>query len=221
MKYVLVSLILIMSFPASSEEIFKDSFEESEGNSSFIPQNAVYNILISGEGSFSGVPSGRPFTNLVATLYIFPTIEIVPITNNGINPRDVAIITNVSPILGTAGALWFGTNTSTCSLVNCQSAQSMIDVAIVETDENKNEIIVNLDSNFIATRARLSTFNIYNLTSNILAQVHNILAGGMAMQFRDNANTVIGVIRLLGSSGFAGPFPTSEYNATFVGTRIN
>lgn len=181
-----------------------------------IPSNGSYNIIISGQASFSGVP-GLAFQQ-VGAMVVTPTVA-APVFNNGTNPVDIGIFTNVSPIIGAAGAIYFGTNTSLSSLVGSNLAASAIDIAFVQVSQ-AGRIEIAVDGNaFGLPSSRLGTFNIYNLTSGVTAQIHNVLAGNIVINF--NGNQVTGTINLGGSSGFAGPNITSEYRANFSGTRAN
>lgn len=177
-------------------------------------QAAQYAITITDGATFS-VP---------ATLVVFRTINPTPEIDNGVNPIDVAIITDnnvASPLVGATGALWFGTNTSFCVLVNCTIGASAIDTAYVQFDPTRGQVLITVDGNiFGLPAARLNTFNIYNVTSGIAAQVHNVLAGQVFIQFSNAGQTVAGTINLYGSSGFAGPNLTSQYVANFSGTYI-
>jgi hypothetical protein len=177
-------------------------------------QAAQYAIMITDGVSFS-VP---------ATLETFVTINPAPEIDNGVNPIDVAIITDgniASPLVGVAGALWFGTNTSLCVLVSCTIGASGIDIAFVQVDAAARQVLITVDGNvFGLPAARLNTFNIYNVTSGVTAQIHNVLAGEVFIQFSNDDQSVSGTIALLGSSGFGGPTPTSQYVANFSGTLI-
>jgi hypothetical protein len=177
-------------------------------------QAALYAITITDGVSFS-VP---------ASLVTFGTINPAPEIDNGVNPIDVAIITDgnvANPLVGVAGALWFGTNTSFCVLVNCTIGASGIDIAFVQVDTVSGQVLITVDGNvFGLPAARLNTFNIYNVTSGVTAQIHNVLGGEVFIQFSSDGQSVSGRIALLGSSGFGGPTPTSQYVADFSGTLI-
>lgn len=178
---------------------------------------STYRIVINGQG----LPSAVPFS-LEADLIFTVTLDLTAATNNGINPVDVAIFTTASPIIGTAGALYFGTNTSLSALRGSNLGASNIDIAFVEVTPDNTGIVITVDGNvFGLPNARLNTFNIYNITTDIItAQIHNILAGTIQIQLSPDGQSVGGTIALGGSSGFAGPGITSEYQATFSGTRI-
>ena len=183
---------------------------------SAIPVNSEYNIIINGEGYVGGFVGSF---QIPARLVVVATIPDNT-QNNGVNPVDVGIFTNPGPIVGQAGALYFGTNTSLSSIVGSTLGASAIDVAIVGVNQASRTVSIEVDGNaFGLPTARLNTFNIYNLTTGITAQIHNVLAGRIEMSF--NGNEVQGTIQIGGSSGFTGPGITSNYIAGFTGTRSN
>lgn len=180
-----------------------------------IPQNAEYQISIEGEGYVGGLVSRFQIQAILVTT---PTIEDGT-QRNGINPIEIGIFTDPNPIVGHAGALYFGTNTSLSSLVGSRLRASAMDVAFVSIDQRANSVHVRLDGDiFGLPTARLNTFNIYNLTTGLFAQIQNVLAGEINIIF--NGDDVNGDISLGGSSGFTGPSITSQYLATFAGRRI-
>lgn len=186
-----------------------------------IPQQAQYSIQITGQANQAG-GLGAPF-NLNAALVIIPTVDPQPIgVRNGPNPVDVAIITNASPLQGVAGALYFGTNTSFCSLVGCTIGASAIDTTAVTADATRGTVMITVDGDvFGQPTARLNVFNIFNIRTGVTAQIYHVLAGGITIQFADGAQSVSGTIDLGGNSGFSGPAVTTAYRATFRGTRSN
>lgn len=166
------------------------------------------------------ITDGATFS-IPATLTIFRTVNTNPEIPNGVNPFDVSIVTNQPPTLGVKGALWFGTNTSLCVVVRCTIGASGIDIAFVNYDPNRRLLTIQVDGNvFGLPAARLDTFNIYNITTGLTAQVHNILAGTIVVQFSPDFRVIEGRMQLLGSSGFQGPTPTSSYVAGFRGSFI-
>jgi hypothetical protein len=91
----------------------------------------------------------------------------------------------------------------------------------VQFDPATGQALIRVDGNiFGLPAARLNTFNMYNLTSGVIAQIHNVLGGQILIQFSPDGQSVSGNIALLGSSGFGGPTPTSQYVATFSGTLV-
>jgi hypothetical protein len=79
---------------------------------------------------------------------------------------------------------------------------------------------VRLDGDALAQpTARINYLNIYNVTTSVVAQVHNVLAGTLVTDI--SARGISGEIRLQGSSGFDGPGISSYYTATFTGPRTS
>jgi hypothetical protein len=188
-------------------------------SSGAIPQQAQYIIQIEGQANQAGGTVSTFAVN--AALVVVPTIDPQAIgVRNGPNPVDVAIITNASPLQGEAGALWFGTNTAFCSLVGCTTGASAIDTTIVVVDSARDTVTITVDGDiFGQPTARLNIFNIFNIRTGVTAQIYNVLAGEITIQFADRGRSVSGTIDLGGNSGFSGPAVTTEYSATFSGTR--
>jgi hypothetical protein len=211
--------------PAPEENTTPPGTTPPGGNSApvggTIPQRAQYSIQITGRANQGGEPTST-FT-LNATLVVVPTVDPRAIgVRNGPNPVDVAIITADSPLQGVAGALWFGTNTSFCSLIGCTTGASAIDTAVVMADARRGTVIITVDGDvFGQPTARLNVFNIFNIRTGLTAQIYHVLAGGITIQFTNGGQSVSGTIDLGGNSGFSGPAVTTEYSATFRGTRSN
>ena len=184
-------------------------------------QVQVYEVAISGTTGFSG--AGVPSAQFVhqGTLVLTPTINPAPALND-VNPVDVGIFTtSASPLVGQAGALWFGTNTALAQQVGVRAGGVGVDIAFVDFEAATNQLFIAVDGNaFGLPAARLNAFNIFNVTTGLAAQIHNVLAGMIQMQFSADFSTVSGTISLGGNSGFAGPAVTSEYQAQFMGRRI-
>jgi hypothetical protein len=156
-----------------------------------------------------------------ADIVIVPTIDPTDALNNGVNPIDIGIFTTTSPIIGNAGALYFGTNTSLSSLVGSNQGASALDITFVTVNNSVGQIGIQIDGNaFGLPSARLGTFNIFNLTDGVTAQIHNVLAGTVSLQLSNGGQSIQGTIQLGGSSGFSGGNVTSLYSATFTGTRV-
>ena len=183
-----------------------------------IPSPAIYAITLHG---VVGAGSGRtPFTQS-ALLVLVPTVDPTAATGNGVNPVVVGIKTASSPILGVAGALWFGTNLAVSAVIGSSPAvgASAIDVAFVAAAGNR--VGVTLDGNvFGLPLARVNYLNIFNVQTSILAQIHNVLSGRLlVLDVTQGGAAVQGSIGLGGSSGFDGPTVTSLYAAHFTGVR--
>ena len=173
----------------------------------------VYRVTLSGDvGLLSG--SGSVAVNRAGRVYLSPTLDPDALSGNGRNPVDVAIVTDVSPLVGNAGALWFGTNTSMCTVVHCTIGASRVDVAHVT--RTGNQISISVDGNaFALPAARLNTFNVYNLQTSLLTQIQNVYVGQIELTL--GGNQINGTLLLNGSSGFGHPTPTTYYRATITG----
>jgi hypothetical protein len=179
----------------------------------------VYQITINGITTFSGVAGGPLFSH-TAFLVLTAPFNPAPETNNGVNALDVGIFTITgNPFLGVAGALYFATNTSLSeAVIGTSTAGSNLDLAFVTWAPTTSELFVALDGDSSGLpHARFGVLNIYNSTTSVTAQIHNILTGTVLLQFSNNFSNVAGNILFGGSSGFGGPFVSSEYRAAFSG----
>ena len=185
-----------------------------------IPQQAVYRVEITGIALQAGGVSST--FSLPGHVVVAPPFDPRAIgVFNGPNPIDLGIFTDASPILGVAGALYFGSNTGFCRLIGCSTFASAIDTTFVAIDQRQGTVNVVVDGNvFGLNTARLSIFNIFNIRTSIVAQIYNVLAGGVALQFTNGGQGISGNIVLGGSSGFGGAAVTTEYRATVNGRRI-
>lgn len=193
--------------------------EEGDGGGdgdALIEDRLTYAITIEGAAYFSGAPSGETWT-LPAVLIVVPTIDVTGVIDNGLNAIDYAIVTEASPNLGVAGALNFFSNTGLCYVVDCSVSASAIDIVHL-TAGRPGSIVV--ESEIDENVARLATLNVYNLRSDIVAQVHNVLAGIVRFEISADRGTVSGEISLAGTDGFGAGTPNTGYEATFAGTLL-
>jgi hypothetical protein len=190
------------------------------GGTSSIPQRAAYRVQIDGAILQSGGVTST--FSIGAALFVLPSIDPAAVgVRNGPNPVDIAIFTDSSPILGTAGALYFGTNTSFCQFIGCRLGLTAVDTSFVTVDPGQGLVNVVVDGNvFGLPTARLNTFNIFNARTSIVAQIYNIIAGQMALQFGAGGQTIRGAIALGGTSGFSTGFVTTVYQAQLSGVRV-
>ena len=93
---------------------------------------------------------------------------------------------------------------------------SGIDLTLVAWEPTTQVLSVTVDD----TRTRLGVLDIFNATTGVTAQSHNVLAGMVELPFSPNFATVGGTILLGSSSGFAGPGASSEYQAQFSGSFL-
>jgi hypothetical protein len=182
-----------------------------------VPAPAIFSITLDGAAGAGG--GLTPFRQ-DAVLVLVPTIDPTAATRNGVNPVDVGIKTAGSPIVGVAGALWFGTNLAVSAVIGSSPAvaASAVDVAFVSIAGGHVE--VQLDGNvFGLPFARVNYLNIYNVQTSLLAQIHNVLGGRLVFDVTEGGNAIRGAIELGGSSGFNGPAVSSVYAASFAGVR--
>lgn len=199
---------------------------DSNGNTlskdtSDISTNTVYSINITGQGFYGSIPD-QTF-QVQGALVIVPTQDPGSeyTVQNGINIVDIGIFTNANPLLGVAGALYFGSNTALCQFLGCNTSASAIDVSYVNFDSVNQKLEVVLDGNaFGLPASRFAVFNIYNLRTSLVTQIQHILAGAVTIDFKNEGKTVSGTIELGGSSGFGGPNITTQYLAYFEGTQV-
>lgn len=205
--YFYLSLLILLAFSTGCRE------DVEQGP---IPRNlAYYSITISGQ-------TFEPFSR-TGCLIVSP--QIVPAAgninfNNGPNARDIGLFSG-SPIVGQAGAIWFGTNTSMCELANigCNIGASGLDIAFVTADETTGTLNISLDGQIFNVpngNAITGTLNIFNWQSGVTAQIINIVQGTMSLRFSADAQSVTGEVRFTGYN-----IGTVPYHATISGTRVN
>jgi len=188
-----------------------------EGPSSGVPASGSYTITIDGTVLIGS--STFPFRT-TAALVVVPTLDpnSGAYTSNGVNPRDVGIFTDVSPVVGNAGAVWFGSNTSMGP--RGRTSESNIDMSIVTLDTTTTTLTVLVDGNaFGLPNARIETMNIFTGQSSVFTQIQHVLAGGVIARFSDGGKAVSGTIELGGSSGFNTGGISSIYRGQFSGAR--
>jgi hypothetical protein len=182
-----------------------------------VPVPAVFSVTIQGAaGAGSGL---APFAQ-TAALVLAPTLDPTAATGNGANPVDVGIRTAGSPIVGVAGALWFGTNLGVSAIIGSSPAvgPAAVDIAFVAVANGRIEVV--LDGNvFGLPFARVNYLNIFNVQTSVVAQIHNLLGGRIVVEVLEGGRAVSGTIELAGSAGFGGPAASSAYTATFTGVR--
>ena len=156
--------------------------------------------------TIQGTVYGRPFARQ-GVLYLtdpFPSAGTI----NGANPIEVALISG-SPITSPQiGAIQYTTNSG----VFGQRAQ--LDLAYVSFDSNAGRVTVQPDNRLGANAGT----NVFNALSGITANVYQIYAGQMQLQFRNNYNSVTGTINFLGNP-FIEP-AAAPYVATISGQFV-
>ena len=187
-----------------------------------IPTRATYNVRISGTTFFGNTnfPSAQtaysPIQDfeLNGTLVIGPAQESSGVNfNNGINARDVGIFVGSPSASPTAGAVRFATNSAVFSDAgkgNARQKSAALDVAFVTADE-QGILKVRVDDK----AARTVQLNTFNVRSGLLANVYQVLAGGMELKFYDGGQMVRGTLDFAGS-GLIQP-SSARVRATITG----
>jgi hypothetical protein len=213
-RRALATLLLGVAPAACSD---KSDPSAPEGANSLVPASGSYSITIDGAVL---VGSGTFPFGTSAVLLLVPTLDpnSGAYTSNGVNPRDLGIFTDVSPLVGNDGAVWFGSNTSIGP--RGRTSASNVDMTIVTLDATAGTLTVLVDGNALGLpNARISTMNVYNAQSSVFTQIQNVLAGGVIARFSDGGKAVSGTIELGGSSGLESRSISSIYRGQFSGTR--
>lgn len=199
-----------------------DTENASDGALELLAKSSIatptqYSVTISGNVH---VGSGKTIFSQKSTVYLRRTIDTTNVANNGINPVDVGIKTAASPLSGSAGALWFATNTSLSAEIGSSAviASSKVDVAYVSI--NGGKVTANVDGNAMGLpSARINYLNVFNAKSGLTAQIYNVLSGRVTASVTSKGKSISGTIDLTGSSGFSSGAATTRYVATFSGKR--
>jgi hypothetical protein len=195
-------------------------------------QAATYAITMTGttySGSTNFLDPTTVFTplaqfTLTGSLLVEPPVgvDLNPQgqSTNGVNARDVGFFVG-QPILGQAGSLWLVTDSLLFSQehINLPSLE-VLDVAFVTANEQAGTINIHLDGDLSGLPyARALPQNSYGLTSGLLGELAQILAGDATLQFSPDGRTVSGTVTVLGG-GIIEP-GSSACKATFTGARIS
>lgn len=146
--------------------------------------------------------------------YVFPTLDVSGANfDNGVNARDIGLLSGNPSATPEQGAIWFATNNGAFDLMGLQTTtgDALIDVAFVEVDEATGVIGIALDPNATPT-VHLNTMN---ARGGLTANVYQLLEGAMHLQFTNAGQEVVGEIQFIGN-GFIEP-GTSPYQARFEG----
>lgn len=143
--------------------------------------------------------------------------------DNGINARDVGLISGNPPGVPEVGAIWYATNTGVYGQMGLGASVAqdlaLLDTAYVTADEAGGLLSVVVDGQFWGLpAARSSQLNCFTPSSGLLAFIYQIIQGGMSLQFSPDATTVAGAIDFVGN-GYIEP-GTSRYVANFEGVAI-
>jgi len=197
-----------------------------QGSSAKLPQNAVYDVKITGRTFFgnTNVPTEQTYYSAAQNFTLRGKLVVLPTRdtsganfNNGVNPTDIGLFVGSPAANPQAGAIWFATNTKVFSDVGKgnRSQRAAIDVAFVNLDSQAGAINIKVDSN----AARTSQLNTFNVRSGLTANVYQIVAGSMTINFKGRGESITGALDLIGS-GFIYPGST-RIQATVTGSPQN
>lgn len=197
-----------------------------QGSSAKLPQNAVYDVKITGR-TFIGntnVPTEQTSYSPVQNFTLRGKLVVLPTRDtsganfkNGVNPRDIGLFVGSPAANPQAGAIWFATNTKVFSDVGkgSRSQSAALDVAFVNLNSQAGAINIKVDSN----AARTSQLNTFNVQSGLTANVYQIVAGNMTINFKGGGESISGALDLIGS-GFIYSGST-RIQATVTGSLQN
>ncbi|MEH2316221.1 hypothetical protein [Nostoc sp.] len=160
---------------------------------------ALYNVVISGN------VIGYPFQR---TGQLFTANTVTNVTQNDINPIEVAISSGNPFSAPDTGAIWFATNNTFLD------SSSTLDLAYVNfSTDNVNTSITTIypDQRIAATGS-----NIFTAITGITATPYTIYGGEIQLQFYNNFNNVSGTINVVGKGVAFG----NMYQANISGYRI-
>lgn len=148
--------------------------------------------------------------------------------NNGVNQRDIGIVSGFPAGLPEAGALWFFSNSAMCQYMNtgCNSIQSnaALDVTFTQINESSGYLRYTLDGviygNVGAGNALAAELNTFTATNNFISgQIFQVIQGTIEIYFNNNGQSVSGTIDLQGVN--ANSIGTSYMYCSFDGYCLN
>lgn len=156
--------------------------------------------------TIQGTVYGRPFTRQ-GNLYLTEPFSSAA-TVNGANPIEVALFSGTPITSPQIGAIQFVTNDGILGY------RTQLDLAYVSFDGQAGRVEVQPDGRLGANAGR----NVFNALSGFTANLYQIYGRRMQLQFRDNYETVSGVIDFLGNP-FIEP-AAAPYQATLTGRFV-
>ncbi len=156
---------------------------------------------------------------LAARLLVEPPVAVnlnpQGLPTNGVNARDVALLTTASIVSAAPGPLWFGTNVHLFyQLGKTRPFDVPIDVVHTQIDEAGGVLRILVDGNFAGLPyGRLGVTNYFNVLTAplaLLARPIQIFGGGMELRFALGGASVTGSFDFVGDANF-------RYTGTFAG----
>ncbi len=178
-----------------------------------LPVPSVYRIEI--EGTVHNDHGSLPVEVVGWLLVTYPYDETAAGLND-VNIVDIGIRTDLSPLIGYAGAIWFGTNTSIARDLGITTTVQGADVDVVT--ERRDDDVVYAD--VIHGLTPNADFNVYDVRDDqSAAQISYLLEGTVSVRFAADGSSITGRIDLGGTSGMGDPRVTTQYHADISGQR--
>ncbi len=155
----------------------------------------------------------------VARLIVTPPVDTTGANfNNGINARDIGLVSGNPAGVPEAGAIWYVTNTALYRAAGVSATDSVVnaalDVAFVRADEQQNILEVVPDGPDNALAAQLNTFT---ARTSLLASIFVVIEGVIQLQFSPDGTEVVGVMDIGGVPPTGGANDRSRLQANIVG----
>ncbi|MEM1324027.1 MAG: hypothetical protein AAGG75_27445 [Bacteroidota bacterium] len=219
---IFIIFILCGLFSCSEDESLDISGNPINNQSDIPEQLTYYDIDIDGDiwGDFSRS----------ACLFVRPTVTTPSGINfnNGVNEREVGLISGFPGGSPAKGAIWYFTNTALCrdGSTGCNSTpvNAALDLARVTVNESAGTIIVRLDGTIFNNSGAGSTLtssflNHFTANSGLLATLYQLIEGEIRLNFSEEGDRVSGTIDMRGVN-FSGT-GTAPYTASFSGRKAN
>jgi hypothetical protein len=174
-----------------------------------IPKSGFYS------GKISGTVRGSSFKDADIILIIRPTITSSG-TLNGVNPRDILLISGNPLNYAKLGSILWGTNSAMMDLMQPMGnySYSQIDTSLVSIDGNN--VNVTLDS----SAWNLTQFCFSNNDWGFLGRFFMTQSGNCQLRFSQDKKTITGSINIWGKSPGGGGTDGGYYTATMVLNQV-
>ncbi|WNN89906.1 hypothetical protein [Gloeocapsopsis dulcis] len=158
----------------------------------------VYQVTIT--GSVLQYPFQR-------TGFVVVSPTVTRVTQNDVNPFEVALASGNPYTSPQRGAIWLATNN------NLVGSRANLDLAYVNYNPSTAVVTIRPDSRIAATGT-----NIFTVMQGITATPYQIYGGYMQLQFRNNFQQIAGQIDVVGRGLTFSPW--NRYTATISGVRV-
>jgi hypothetical protein len=187
------------------EQYSSEDSEPDLSETNIPSEMTFYNIRLVGNGFEDFDRSG--------CLIVSPTISAPGNQNNGSNPLEVGI-TSGNPSLGSAGAIWWVSNTQLlCNVLpaSCRTQSAALDVAKITLDKSRGLVTAEAVG---PSQSMTTQLNIFNARSGLTANVYQVIQGALQIEFQPDGN-IQGQVNFKGRGMISGGSAT--YQAEFTG----